>query len=103
MVGGVGQRIGHRREFPDVLHNPPYLPFVVLALRITQKWHHVIDAERDFLNVIHFHDVKTQLGHFKFQLVSVTADNALQGWRKGQLGRNIRLSLLVDNVRCCRK
>lgn len=86
LVGGVGQRIGHRREFPDVLNNPPYLPFVVLALRITQKWHHVIDAERDFLNVIHFHDVKTQLGHFKFQLVLVTADDALQGWCKGQLG-----------------
>jgi len=77
LVGGVGQHIGHRCEFPDVLHNPPYLPFVVFALRITQKWHHVIDAERDFLDIVHFHDVKAQLGHFKFQLVSVTADNAL--------------------------
>jgi hypothetical protein len=95
LVGGVGQRIGHRCEFPNVLHDSPYLPFVVLALCITQKWHHVIDAERDFLNVIHFHDVKTQLGHFKFQLVSVTADDALQCWRKGQLGRKPHTAFLV--------
>jgi len=65
-------------------------------LRIAQEWHHVIDAERDFLNVIHLHDVKAQFSHFQFQLVPIVPDDTLQGRCKSQFGRKPHTALLMS-------
>ena len=80
-VGGIGQSVGCRCEFPAFLQHLSDLVLLHLYLRVYQQKKDVVIAERECVRACTVHDVKYKLRHFYLQSVAVAADNLPQGFR----------------------
>ena len=80
LVGGIGQSVGYRGEFPAFLQYLPYLVLLRLYLRVHQQKKNVVIAERERVRAYALHDVKYKLVHLYLQSVAVAANNLPQGF-----------------------
>ena len=80
LVGGIGQSVGCRGEFPTFLQYLPYLVLLRFYLRVHQQKKNIVITEREGVRACTLHDVKYKLVHLYLQSVAVTTDNLLQGF-----------------------